>query len=155
MAVEPQSAAHADVEHSSPPLIRVVLADDHALMRHGLRMTLEDEQDVEVLAEADDMASTIRQVYARKPRVLVLDLRMRGGSSVEIIDELREHVPHTKVVALSMNDDPAFAQHALAAGALGFVLKELAANELPKAVRAAAHGEQYVSPQVAARLDAR
>jgi two-component system, NarL family, response regulator NreC len=132
----------------------VVLADDHALMRHGLRLTLEDERDMEVVAEADDMATTLRQVYARKPSVLVLDLRMRGGSAVETIGELRERVPDTKVVVLSMNDSPAFAQHALASGALAFVLKEQAAGELPDAVRAAARKERYVSPRVAARMAA-
>jgi two-component system, NarL family, response regulator NreC len=150
-------AAPADGGHavSAPAPIRVVLADDHELMRHGLRLTLDDAPDVEVIAEADDMATTIRQVHMRKPQVLVLDLRMRGGSSVETIGELREHAPDTKVVVLSMNDSPAFAQHALAAGALGFVLKELADSELPEAVHAAARGEKYVSPHVAARLAGR
>lgn len=145
----------ADAEsHPAPSPIRVVLADDHALMRHGLGLTLEEEPNVEVIAEADDMSCAIRQVHLCKPNVLVLDLRMRGGSSVETIAEMRERVPDTKVVVLSMNDSPAFARHALAAGALGFVLKDLADSELPAAVRAAARGERYVSPRVAARMDA-
>ena len=130
-----------------PAPIRVVLADDHALMRHGLRLAL-DELDMEVIAEADDMAAARHQVHLQKPDVLVLDLRIRGGSSVELIGALREHAPNTKVVVLSMNDSPAFAEHALAAGAQGFVLKELADSELPEAVRAAMRGDQYVSPHV-------
>jgi two-component system response regulator NreC len=147
--------AIADAEsHPAPSPIRVVLADDHTLMRHGLRLTLEEEPDVEVIAEADDMSCAIRQVDLFKPHVLVLDLRMRGGSSVETIADMRERVPNMRVVVLSMNDSPAFARHALGAGALGFVLKDLADSELPEAVRAAARGEQYASPRVAARLDA-
>jgi two-component system response regulator NreC len=139
---------------AAPAPIRVVLADDHALMRHGLRLTLDGEQDVEVVAEADDLASARHQVHLRKPDVLVLDLRMRGGSSVEMISALRKQAPDTKVVMLSMNDSHAFARHALAAGALGFVLKELADDELPEAVHAAARGEQYISPHVVARRGA-
>jgi two-component system response regulator NreC len=148
------ASAPAEAEsHPTPSPIRVVLAEDHALMRHGLRLTLEEEPDVKVIAEADDMSCAIRQVHLCKPHVLVLDLRMRGGSSVETIADMHERVPDTRVVVLSMNDSPAFARHALGAGALGFVLKDLADSELPEAVRAAARGEQYVSPRVAARLD--
>lgn len=147
------ASAPVEIEsHQAASPIRVVLADDHVLMRHGLRSTLEQEHDVEVVAEADDMASVIRQVHLRKPHVLVLDLRMRGGSSVETIAAMRERVPNTRVVVLSMNDGPAFARYALAAGALGFVLKDLADSDLPEAVRATARGERYVSPRVAARL---
>jgi two-component system response regulator NreC len=86
--------------------------------------------------------------------VLVLDLRMGGGSSIEAIRSLSERVPATKIVVLTMEDNPVFAQRALAAGALGFVAKDLADSELPQAVRAASRGEEYVSPRVAARLDA-
>lgn len=145
------SPAEGEQDVSPPVPIRVVLADDHAMMRHGLRLTLDDAHDVEVVAEADDMASARSHVQLRAPDVLVLDLRIRGGSSVEMIGALREHSPATKVVVLSMDDSPAFAQHALAAGALGFVLKELADSELADAVRAAARGQRYVSPHVMAR----
>jgi two-component system, NarL family, response regulator NreC len=84
----------------------------------------------------------------------VLDLSMPGGSSLETIGKLRERVPDTQVVVPTMDDSPVFAQRALATGALGFVLKELADTDLPEAIRAAARGEEYVSPRVAARLDA-
>jgi two-component system, NarL family, response regulator NreC len=140
---------------SQPPAIspiRVVLADDHALMRHSLRLLLEGEDGVEVTAEADDIASAVHQVQSHKPDVLVLDLRMRGGSSIETIGELRRRAPETEVVVVTMSDGPAFARHVLASGALGFVLKELAEGELPQAVRAAASGEEFISPHVAHRL---
>jgi two-component system response regulator NreC len=132
--------------------IRVVLADDHALLRRSLRLLLGHERDVEVVAEAGDLATAARHVERLRPAVLVLDLRMPGGSSIDLVDRLRERVPQTAVVALTMEQDPGFARRALAAGALGFVSKDLADVELAAAVRAAAHGQEYVSPRVAARL---
>lgn len=139
---------------SSP--IRVVLTDDHALMRRSLRGLLNGEEGVEVVGEAHDLVSTEREVRLRQPRVLVLDLGMKDGSTVaESIGRLRESGPQTMIVGLTMQDDPMFAQHALIAGAVGFVLKDLAESELAPAICAAARGERFVSPRVAARLDAR
>jgi two-component system response regulator NreC len=140
------------VSAASP--IRVVLADDHALMLRSLRLLLEGERDVDVIAEADDLTSAERHVRDQSPHVLVLDLHLHGGSSIEMIGRLREEAPDTQIVVLTMKDNPVFAEHALASGALGFVLKELADSELPQAVRAAARGEEYVSPRVGARLEA-
>lgn len=143
-----------DLHPRAPSPIRVVLADDHAMTRRGLRLLLEGEEGVEVIAEADDMRSAERHVHGHRPHVLVLDLRMPGGSGIEMIRELRERSPDTQIVVITMDDDPVFARHALAGGALGFVLKELADSELSQAVRAAARGEEYLSPRVAARLGA-
>lgn len=143
-----------DAEVSAVSPVRVVLADDHALMRHSLRLLLEGEEGMEVIAEAGDLASALRHVDREKPHVLVLDLRIPGGSSIETIGRLRERAPDTQIVVLTMKDSPVFAQHALSSGALGFVLKELADSELPQAVRAAASGQAYISPRVAGRLDA-
>jgi two-component system response regulator NreC len=134
--------------------IRVVLADDHAMMRRALRLLLDGEDGVEVIAEADDLASVMRHVDAHEPHVLVLDLNMPDGSGIEALSQLRERAPETQIVVMTMQDSPAFAQRAFAAGAIGFVVKELADEELPEAVRAAACGEEYVSPRMAARLDA-
>jgi two-component system response regulator NreC len=133
--------------------IRVVVADDHALMRRSLRRLLEAEQNIDVVAETHDLTSTLRHVHSRQPHVLVLDLGM-PVEALATIGQLREHARDTQLVALSMDHDPVFAQRALAAGALGFVSKELADRELPQAVRAAATEEQYVSPRVRARLSA-
>ena len=90
--------AEMDKNRSVPSPIRVVLADDHALMRHSLRVLLDGEEDVDVIAEAEDLASAVRYVHSQKPHVLVLDLRMRGGSTIETIGELRERAPEVKVV---------------------------------------------------------
>jgi two-component system response regulator NreC len=95
-----------------------------------------------------------RHVEGDRPQVLLLDLSMPGGSSVEAISQLRERVPATQVVALTMEDDPVFAQRAFAAGAVGFVMTERSDTELLQAIRSAARGEEYISPQVAPRLDA-
>lgn len=133
--------------------IRVILADDHALMRRSLRLLLDGEGDLEVIAEADDISLVVPHVTGHRPHVLVLDLSMPGGSSLEAIARLRDGVPETRVVVLTMDENPIFAQQALSAGALGFVLKDHADEELPSAVRAAARGEEYVSPRAKARLE--
>jgi two-component system response regulator NreC len=134
--------------------IRVVLADDHALMRRSLRLLLDGEEGVEVIAEADDLSAVAHHVEGQVPEVLVLDLDMPGGSSIEAISRLRERAPETGIIVMTMEGNPVFAQRAFAAGALGFVAKDLADDELPRAVRAAARDEEFVSPRVAARLDA-
>jgi two-component system, NarL family, response regulator NreC len=146
------SVAETDRNPSVSSPVRVVLAEDHALMRRSLRLLLDDEEGVQVIAEAEDMTAAVRHVYDDRPQVLVLDLRMPGGSSIETIGKLRERAPDTRVVVLTMEDNPVFAQRALASGALGFVLKDRADSELREAVLAAARGEQYISPAVSARL---
>ena len=134
--------------------ILVVLADDHALMRRSLRLLLDGEANMEVIAEAADLASVERHVQGHQPHVLVLDLSMPGGSSIEAIGQLRERAPETQIVVHDDGGQRGFAQRAFAAGAIGFVQKDLADTELPRGVRAAARGEEYASPRVAARLDA-
>ncbi len=133
--------------------IGVVLADNHALMRRSLRLLLDGEPGVEVIAEAEDLDTVVRHVHGYQPHVLVLDLGLPDGSSSEAIRQLRERAPATQIVVVTMEDNPAFAQRALAAGAIGFVVKDRADEELPQAIRMAALGEQYLSPALASRLD--
>lgn len=151
LASERGTALRAD--RATAP-IRVVLADDHALVRRSLRLLLDGEDGLAVVAEAGDLSSVLRHVHGHVPNVLVLDLQMPGGSSIEAIRRLREQVPGTEIVVLTMEQSPAFAQRAIDAGAVGFVLKDRADTELPAAVRRAVRGEEYVSPHVAAGLDA-
>jgi two-component system response regulator NreC len=133
--------------------IRVVLADDHAQMRRTLRLLLDGEEDVEVIAEASDLTSLVRHVDGHQPQVLVLDLGMPDGSSSEAIRQLRERAPEMQIVIVTMEENAVFAQRALAAGALGFVMKDRADEELPEAIRLAVRGERYVSPLLALALD--
>jgi two-component system response regulator NreC len=136
------------------PPITVVLADDHGVVRKGLRMLLDAEEDLRVLAEAGTAADALRLAKAHRPRILVLDLNMPGGSSLDTIPEVIAGTPGTAVVVLTMQDDPAFARQALQAGAAGFVLKEAADEELLEAVRRAAAGDTYLNPRLGARLAA-
>jgi two-component system response regulator NreC len=148
------SEAPPDCDSSSEAQIRVVLADDRAAVRRSLRMLLDGEENVQVVAEAGDIATVLLAVRGETPNVLVLDLQMPNGSSIEMIRSLREQAPDTEVVVLTMEASPVFAQQALDAGAIGFVLKEHSDLDLYEAVRCASAGEEYVSPQVAAGLDA-
>ena len=139
-------------EGSSSATIRLVLADDHAVVRSGLRMLLDSEPDFEVVAEASNIEDARRYVRGHHPKVLVLDLNMPGGSSLEAIPIIREESPDTQIVVLTMQQEPAFAREALGAGALGYVLKEAADDELVEAVRNAAVGESYLNPKLGARI---
>jgi two-component system response regulator NreC len=141
-----------DGEASSTEPIRIVLADDHAVVRSGLRMVLDSESDFEVVAEASDVEAARRYVRGHHAKVLVLDLNMPGGSSLEAIPAIREESPDTQIVVLTMQQDPAFAREALRAGAIGYVLKEAADDELVEAVRRAAVGESYLNPRLGARI---
>lgn len=133
--------------------IRIVLADDHEVVRSGLRLLLESEADMEVVAEASEVQQTERFVLGHHPDVLVLDLNMET-SSLPAIPRIRERTPDTAIVVLTMQNDPAFAREALRAGALGYVLKESAGTELVQAVRLAAAGESYLNPRLGAQMAA-
>lgn len=133
-------------------IITVVLADDHAVVRAGLRLLLEAEQGLTVVAEAGDVPTAERKVVGHRPRVLILDLSMPGGSSLAAIPRILDSSPDTRIVVLTMQNDPEFAREALNAGALGYVLKEAADRELVEAVRRAAENQMYLNPGLGARL---
>ncbi|MGB0095298.1 MAG: response regulator transcription factor [Solirubrobacteraceae bacterium] len=130
----------------------IVIADDHPIVRAGLRMVLEEQEDFHVVAEAGDVPQTLRKVLAYKPTVLLLDLSMPGGPSLSAIPALIKVSPGTAIVILTMQDDPGFARAAMRDGALGFVLKESADDELVEAVRAASRGHKYLNPRLGALI---
>jgi two-component system response regulator NreC len=135
--------------------ITIVLADDHAVVRAGLRMVLEREAGFEVVSEAGDADGALRTVLGHKPKVLVLDLNMPGElTSLDAIPRVQEVSPATRVVVLTMQEDPEFARRALRAGAAAYVLKEAADDELVEAVRSAAGGGTYLNPRLGAMLAA-
>ena len=141
-------------EPAQPDDITIVLADDHAVVRKGLRLLVEAEPGLRVLAEAGTVPDALRMARAHRPSVLVLDLNMPGGPSLDAIPTILEQAPSTAIVVLTMQNDPSFARQALQAGALGFVLKEAADDELLGAIRLAAEGETYLNPRLGARLAA-
>jgi two-component system response regulator NreC len=136
--------------------ITIVLADDHAVVRRGLRLVLDAEDGFKVLAEAGTTDDAIRLIKAHRPAVAVIDLNMPGSmsSSLDALPVLAAEAPATRIVVLTMQEDPQYARKALAAGANGYVLKEAADTELVEAIRFAAAGEVYLNPRLGARIAA-
>lgn len=135
--------------------LSIVLADDHTVVREGLRRVLEERPGWKVVAEAADAESALRYCRGHHPRVLVLDLNMPGDlTSLELIPLLAHEAPETRVVVLTMQDEPAFVRGALSAGASAYVLKEAAQAELVAAIEAATGGGTYLNPRLGARLAA-
>jgi two-component system response regulator NreC len=149
LAAAPETTATRAV-----PAIRVVVGDDHSLVRRSMRLLLEREEGLDVVAEAGDITSAIRYVHGHRPHVLLLDLSSPNGSSVDAIRRLRAEAPGTQIIVMTMEDDPAFAREALDAGAIGYVLKDAADEDLPIAVRRAVRDEPFVSRRVSALLRA-
>jgi DNA-binding NarL/FixJ family response regulator len=135
-----------------PTPIDVVLADDHAMVRAGLRMVLETAPDIRVVGEAGDVDGALAVVREHQPRVVVLDLRMPGTQTIPAIPSFLEAAPGTAVLVLTMDDEPTRAREAIAVGASGYVLKDAADGELVQAIRAAAAGSTYLNPQLGAQL---
>jgi two-component system, NarL family, response regulator NreC len=135
-------------------VIRLVIIDDHQLVRSGLRRLLENQEDMTVEDEAGTAYDAVRLARLHKPDVILLDVVMPGGSGLEAIPEIRVAAPDARVLTLSMQDDPSYVRQAFAAGASGYVLKEAADDELLAAVREVAEGGRYVDPQLGARLAA-
>ena len=132
--------------------IRVVLVDDHAILRAGLRRVLDAEEDMEVVGEAESADRAVFEALATKPDVVVMDVVMPGKSGIEGMPAVLQAVPDAKVLVLSMQDDPRYVREAFEVGASGYVLKEAADTEVVGAVRAVAGGERYVHPTLGARL---
>ena len=132
-----------------PETVSIVLADDHAVVRSGLSMLLGSEPDLEVVAQVGTLEELRAAVVDHRPDLLLLDLHMRGGNSLELIPEL---ATDTQVLVLTMQDDPEYARSALRAGARGYLLKEVEDAELIQAVRTVAAGGTYLHPALGAQL---
>jgi DNA-binding NarL/FixJ family response regulator len=139
-------------EEQAVSRLSVVLADDHPVVRAGMRLLLSQDETVEILAESSTVPETFQAVQMHRPSVLVLDLTMVGQSSLPSIPDLLAASPDTRVLVLTMQEDPAFARAALRIGAAGYLLKEAAAQELIGAVHQVAGGATYVQPAMGARL---
>ncbi len=133
-------------------MIRVLVVDDHAVVRSGLKLLLAAEDDLEVVGEAGTAREAVFEVRAQKPDVVLLDVVMPGESGIEAVPKLLHESPETKVLVLSMQDDPNYVREAFAAGASGYVLKEAADAEVVGAIRQVAGGGSYVHPVLGARM---
>jgi len=126
-------------------MIRVLIADDHGIVRSGLRMLIERQRDMSVVAEAEDGVNALQLTQAEHPDVAVLDVSMPRMTGLQAAREIRAHVPGTRVLLLSMHDDESYFLDGLASGASGYVLKRAADTDLIGAVRTVAHGRTFLS----------
>ena len=133
-------------------MIRVLIVDYHVVVRAGLRHVLDSATDIETVGEAGDAREAVFEARSRKPDVILVDVVMPGKSGIEVTPELIKESPSSKVLVLSMQDDPSYVREAFAVGASGYVLKEAAGGELINAVREVARGGRYVHPELGARL---
>ena len=132
--------------------IRVLIVDDHAVVRSGLKLLLEAEKGIDPVGEAGSARDAVFQARAVKPDVILLDLVMPERTGLDVLPQLKHENPETKVLVLSMQDDPRYVQEAFAAGASGYVLKEAADAEVVEAIREVAKGNRYVNAQLGARI---
>jgi two-component system, NarL family, response regulator NreC len=131
---------------------RVLIVDDHAVVRSGLKLVLESEEGIVPVGEAGSARDAVFEARSTKPDVILLDVVMPDQSGIEVIPTLLRENPETKILVLSMQDDPQYVREAFAAGASGYVLKEAADSEVVAAVREVAAGGRYVHPELGARL---
>ena len=138
----------------SKPRVRIMLADDHIVVRHGLRLVIEGQPDLTVIAEAGDGDTAVRRAVELKPDVIVMDISMPGMNGLVATRKLRQLQPNVAIVTLTRHTDDAYLQELLRAGVSGYVLKQSAPVELLQAIRAAAAGRQYIDSALTARVTA-
>lgn len=134
--------------------IRVLIVDDHAVVRAGLHLLLDAEDDIETVGEAGDARQAIFEARSTKPDIVLMDVVLGDESGIDLTPELLHEQPQARVLVLSMQDDPRYVREAFAAGARGYVLKEAADTELVTAIREIARGGSYVHPALGARMAA-
>jgi DNA-binding NarL/FixJ family response regulator len=132
--------------------IRVLLAEDHEIVRQGLRLLVDGQPDMEVISEAGDGKTAVARIAALRPAVAVVDISMPEMNGLAAAREIRRIAPETAVVALTRYDDEAYLQELMAAGASGYVLKQSPSRELLDAIRAAARGARYVDTALSTRI---
>lgn len=132
--------------------IRILLADDHTLMRQGMRKLLESEEDIEIVDEAGDGLESVHKAEQLRPDVAVLDYAMPGLSGPQAAIRIKQIDPHAKIIILTMHEDEEYVEEALGAGASGYILKDAASHELLTAIRSVFRGETYLSPKISKRI---
>ena len=132
--------------------IRVLIVDDHAVLRSGLHLLLDAQSDIEVVGEAGDVKEAVFEARDKKPDVVLMDVVMPGQTGIEGVPLVLKEAPEAKVLVLSMQDDPRYVHEAFAAGAAGYILKEAVDAEVVGAIQRVAAGDHYVHPALGARL---
>ena len=132
--------------------IRVLVVDDHALFRRGLEMVLEQEPDIEVVGEASDGAEALEQAIETTPDVVLMDVRMPRRGGIDACTAIKDAVPSTKIIMLTISDEEADLYDAIKAGAMGYLLKEISIEEVASAIRAVHGGQSLISPSMASKL---
>lgn len=141
-----------DAGPSGPTAIRVLICDDHAVFRQGLRIVLESETDIEVVGEADDGTKATSQAEETAPDIVLMDVRMPGLSGIDATRRIAEVVPTAKIIMLTVSDEEADLYEAVKAGAAGYLLKEISIEEISHAVRSVHAGQSLISPSMAGKL---
>jgi len=135
-----------------PDAIRVMIVDDHALFRRGLQMVLEQEEDIAVVGEAGDGAEAVAMAQELMPDVVLMDVRMPRRGGIEATKQIKELVPHSKILMLTISDEEADLYDAIKAGATGYLLKEVSIEEVGTAIRSVQGGQSLISPSMASKL---
>lgn len=136
-------------------MIRVLLADDHSIVRAGLRRIIEDSGDMEVVAEASDGREAIRQIHETSPDVAVIDISMPGPDGLEVISQIRPHYPKLPILVLTMHEEEQYVTRAIGVGAMGYITKRSAPEQLVNAIRKIHAGGRYLSDSAAESLAVR
>ncbi|HUH07291.1 MAG TPA: response regulator transcription factor [Egibacteraceae bacterium] len=139
-------------ETEKSDLIRVIVADDHALFRRGLEMVLESESDIDVVAEANDGEHVVALAAEHMPDLVLMDVRMPGISGIEAAQAIKDAVPHIKILMLTISDEEEDLYDAIKAGASGYLLKEISIEEVADAIRSVHAGQSLISPSMASKL---
>jgi len=143
-----EAAAHA----GRPERLRVLVADDHALFRRGLQMVLEAEPDIDLVGEASDGVEAIERSQELMPDVILMDVRMPKRSGIEAASQIKDLLPHVKILMLTISDEEADLYDAIKAGASGYLLKEIPIDEVADAIRSVWAGQSRISPSMASKL---
>ena len=132
--------------------LRVLIVDDHALFRRGLQMVLKQEKDIEVVGEAGDGHEAVDKAQELMPDVILMDVRMPRRSGIEATQQIKDLLPHVKILMLTISDEEADLYDAIKAGASGYLLKEISIDEVADAIRSVWQGQSRISPSMAAKL---
>jgi DNA-binding NarL/FixJ family response regulator len=142
----------ASMDKGTDERLRVLIVDDHALFRRGLQMVLRQEEDIDVVGEAGDGHEAVDKAQELMPDVVLMDVRMPGQSGIKATEQIKDLLPHAKILMLTISDEEADLYDAIKAGASGYLLKEISIDEVADAVRSVSSGQSRISPSMASKL---